>query len=171
MILVLLAVIWAGVLIHWVRTRRPLESLSFGGGSRGALSLGGGPRRAAVVPLHAGLSRGPGAMASIRPNGVQIGTGGVSSDQARQRRRVVLLSVVAFAFVTLVATVAFGGAWLLLHLLADAMLLGYVVAIVAYQREVEAARLQVRPIRRAVDLRPPLVATGTEGRPVLRRAQ
>jgi hypothetical protein len=164
LILVLLGVIWAGVLIHWIRTRRPLESLSFGG-SRGAMTLGRDVRRAPVVPLHVGRNA-----AALRPGGPPVRSYGVSSEDARQRRRLVLLGLGGFAALTLFAAVALGGAFFVLHLLADAMLLGYVVAIVAYQREVEAARLRVRPLHRPMDLRPPLVATGTEGRPVLRRA-
>lgn len=173
LISVLLTVVWAGVLVYWVRTRRPLENLSIGFGSRGAGALGRDIRRAPVVALRGAPAVRPGGAPRGRVVQPVAGAGrsGLSSEQARVRRRAVLVGLAAFALLTLVMAVSLGGAWLVLHLLADAALLGFVVVVVAYQRAVEASRLQVRPLHRAADLRPPLVATGTDGRPVLRRAR
>ena len=48
----------------------------------------------------------------------------------RRRRQEVLGGLVAAAVLTLLCTVAFGGPFLLLHLVADALLVGYVVLLV-----------------------------------------
>lgn len=178
LILVLLAVVWAGVGIHWLRTRRPLESMSFAGVGRGVPS----PRstRAPVVPLRGpvGVRGNPSTgRPATRPGVAPVqtyATRGVSSAQARQRRRMVILGLAGLAFLTLLGAFAGGGAWVALHLLVDVALLTAVVAVVQYQREVEARRLQVRPLRQPMSRQPAmpagrLAATGTDARAVRSR--
>ena len=74
-----------------------------------------------------------------------------------------LIALAGLAFVTLMMAFPGGTPFLLLHLFVDAVLLAYVVAIVQYQREVEAARLRTHPLAPARAPRTTLVASGTAG--------
>ncbi|MFZ4432089.1 MAG: hypothetical protein ACOYOQ_02715 [Microthrixaceae bacterium] len=82
-----------------------------GSGQRNPL----GPAHHNVVELR---DRRP---APVRP---QVSPG------VRRRRQEILGGLAAAAVLTLLCTVAFGGAFLWLHLLADALLVGYVVLLV-----------------------------------------
>ncbi len=87
----------------------------------------------------------------------------VSSEQARVRRRNVLVALIGTAFVSLVGIFVIGGSSvIMLHLLADALLLGFVLLLVQYQRAIELDRTRKLPVYAA----PPqyLSATGTDGR-------
>jgi hypothetical protein len=71
----------------------------------------------------------------------------------RKRRQEVLTVLGASAVLTLLAAVAFGGPFLLLHLLADALLIGYVVLLNQVTQQAPVVRpaagpaLAPRPIR------------------------
>lgn len=90
----------------------------------------------------------------------------------RKRRQEVLTVLGATAVLTLLCTVAFGGVFLILHLLADVLLVTYVV-LLNQANQAAAARagsFGADPVVRA-DLRPDAVHTATVGRttPVPRR--
>jgi len=90
-----------------------------------------GPAHSNVVDLR---DRRP---APVRPQ---------ASPGVRRRRQEVLGALGAFAVLTLLCTVAFGGAFLWLHLLADVLLVGYVVLLV--QATNAAAARAARPVVR-----------------------
>ena len=94
----------------------------------GARPTGSAPRRrdANVIDLR--------AHAPARPR---------VSPAARKRRQDVLVMLGAAAVLTLLCTVAFGGPFLLLHLLADALLVSYVVML---NRTAQAPVRQHRPV-------------------------
>ena len=64
-----------------------------------------------------------------------------TSIDARRRRRRILVSLIVGALATFVLAVYFGGFALVVHLLIDAMLLGYAMLLVQHQRTREE-RLQ-----------------------------
>lgn len=75
------------------------------------------------------------------------------SPAVRRRRQEILVGLGAAALLTLVCTVAFGGPFLLLHLLADALLLAYVAAL-AKVNQAPAARQHAGSELRSVQLQP-----------------
>lgn len=147
-------------------------------------------KRAPVVPLRAGVL--PGTTSGVTPirGGSVVGppghsltaparhpqqpamsrqhhaaehSRGVSSEQARIRRRNVLAVLVASAFFSLAGVFAVGGSnMIVLHLFTDALLLGFVLLLVQYQRAIELDRTRKLPVYAT----PPqfLSATGTDGR-------
>lgn len=70
-----------------------------------------------------------------------------TADQARTRRRNVLISLAATALFTLVLAVMLGGFFIALNLLFDVALLGYVVLLVRHQQATQGRINKVRPIR------------------------
>ena len=66
----------------------------------------------------------------------------VSSEQARLRRRKVLLSLIGIVMFTLLMAIVVGGAFIAVNLFVDSIFLGYVLLLVQYQREIEASRQQ-----------------------------
>lgn len=174
-LLVFLAIVWAGVGVYWFRTRMPSgPSLSFGSARRsggGALALLAGPARGngSVVALRrpAGPTMGTAPGRSLAPvgNGRQMPSmgRGISSQQARLRRRNVLVTLAAISVATLILVFTVGGTGIIaLHLLADALLLGFVLALVQYQREIEHERTLSRPVYAAPRTTSGLAATGTD---------
>jgi hypothetical protein len=169
-LLVLLAIVWAGVGVYWLRTRgSSTPSLSIGSYSRRLSVLNPSQSRAQVLPLRGGSGVGGGLspMASLGP-ARQFGAGtvrtgrSVSSEQARLRRRNVLVGLVGFSVVTLVAAVMVRSTpMILLHLIADALLLGFVLLLVQYQRAIELERTMSRPVYAAPPQRR-LASTGTD---------
>lgn len=157
-VLVLLGVIWAGVLAHWVKTRKANTGISIGNYSR-RLAVLDRSERGAVVPLRP-ASRGASAFGAAvggttAHHPVGAANGRVSSGVARQRRRRVLIALGAAAFVTLVLALSAGGMWVMVHLLVDAMLLGFVLLVVQYHRAIEEHQIRARPAHR-----PAMGATG-----------
>ena len=176
-ILVFLAIVWAGVGVYWLKTR------SSEGPTLGAAMT---KRSALVLPLRGlgsavdGLAP-PGLKRSQVPPRVSAQPGHsltqpatrsdpatrlsrtTTSDQARRRRRSLLLTLFAVAAATLGAAVTVGGTVLILaHLGADALLLGFILLLVQYQREIELDRTQNLPVY--AEPRGNLAATGTYGR-------
>lgn len=171
MFLVLLAIVWAGVGVYWYRTRTPATpSMSIGNYSKRLSVLGGSERSsglagiggADVVQLR-GTPVGP--MGSPRsPRSPQVRAGrGITSAQARIRRRNVLVALASASVLSLLAVFAVGGTALILaHLVIDALLLGFVLALVQYQREVEYQRTLQRPVYATAQRPASLAATGTD---------
>ena len=186
-LLVFLAIVWAGVGLYWLKTRGAATPAALGRNSRRGSSLDAtmSKRSASVLPLR-GLGPSVDVMPSRAarrqvPAGVpahpghsltQPATHGdrttrpvptITSDQARRRRRALLLTLFALAALTLVGAATIGGTALILaHLAADALLLGFILLLVQYQREIELDRTRNLPVY----AEPPstLVATGTDGR-------
>lgn len=167
--LVLLAIVWAGVGVYWYRTRTPATpSMSIGSYSKRLSALGGLDRSsgfgsrggAEVVPL-----RGTPVVPAVAPPAPQVRSGRqVTSAQARVRRRNVLVTLAGASVLSLLAVFAFGGATLILvHLVVDALLLGFVLALVQYQRAVEYERTLQRPVYAPARRTASLAATGTDG--------
>lgn len=141
-----LAVVWAIVLAPAALRRlsdlrrvdpvnsfhRQMSSLHRPGPGRpspGRPATAGRPSASARPGAHG--ARRPGAAAGR--NVIDLRTHAAArprvSAAARKRRQDVLVMLAAAALLTLVCTVAFGGAFLLLHLLADALLVAYVVLL------------------------------------------
>lgn len=191
-LLVFLAIVWAAAGIYWLRTRAPQANLSLGGGVRrlGALDVISTRRSSAPVvalrgpmgahsptsnPAQPGVTHLRPQSSPTRPGhsltdpARQAAPGsvpqrtGVTSEQARHRRRNVLLGLAAAAALSLVGVFTIGGVgMILLHLFLDAALLGFVMLLVQYQRAIELDRTQNLPVYAAP--RDPLASTGTDGR-------
>lgn len=77
----------------------------------------------------------------------------VASPAVRRRRQEVLGALVAAAVLTLLCTIAFGGAFIWLHLLADVLLVAYVYLLVqAVNASAGVGRATVEELRHVVDL-------------------
>ena len=90
------------------RTARPVQSRPM---QRPTAARYGGPVQRPSAPR-----RGPAARTIVSP-------------RVQRRRQDVLIVLVAVAVLTLLCAVAFGGAFLALHLLADVLLVGYVLLL------------------------------------------
>jgi hypothetical protein len=126
LVLLGLAVVWAVVLLP--------EAIRKFSGARGGDSIRSfnhqlsslqrpGSRPAAGVPS------GRSNVIDMRSRSQQSPAPRSVSPAVRRRRQEVLASLGAAAVLTLLCTVAFGGAFLMLHLLADALLVTYVVLL------------------------------------------
>ena len=73
-----------------------------------------------------------------------------NTEQARTRRRNVLVGLAAGALFTLVLAVMFGGAFIALNLVVDVALLGFVILLVRHQKASQDRVNKVRPIRPAL---------------------
>ena len=107
--------------------------------------------RAVVVPIHQPFTSWDHAYnqpghSLVEPPLDRIKKGSnpmeVSSEQARLRRRKVLLSLIGIVMFTLLMAIVVGGAFIALNLFADSIFLAYVLLLVQYQREIEASRQQ-----------------------------
>ena len=166
-LLVFLAIVWAVVGVYWLKTRVPSPSLPVGSYTRrlSSLDMMSSQRSASVYQLRGNRAAGPGHSLTQPARVPAPGTrpGRVTSEQARLRRRNVLLGLAAFAAITLVGVFAIGGTTMILvHLLADAALLGFVLLLVQYQREIELERTRNLPVY--AEPRRSLAPTGTDGR-------
>jgi len=72
-----------------------------------------------------------------------------SADQARLRRRNLLVALAAAALGTLVLAATMGGMFIALNLLVDVVLLGFVILLVRHQKVSQDRAQKVRPIRPA----------------------
>lgn len=159
MLLVILGIVWIAVLAYWFNTRTSSGN-SLGGltDRLGSLERVLGHRTGStnVVPLHnlphavrgpmasgGGLTNsGPlkGGIAQRLPQARQMSRNGVSSAQARVRRRNVLFGLLGLAFVTLLMGITARGTWMTLHLVVDAAVVGYLGMVLGYQREMDRAK-------------------------------
>ena len=155
-ILIALALLWGIVLVPpWIKKRShrstSVDALDAFSQRLSRLDRSStGPGRAPVVPLRPALApntraRPPGDP-MVAP-GPAAGAIPQTPNDARRRRRGVTIALGATAFATLLLAIAAGGAFIVLHLLVDAALLGYVILLVQYQRRLEEVRHKVRPIR------------------------
>lgn len=187
MVLIILAIIWAAVLVPpWLRnrdTRRGSRTDSMHGfrsqlstmgrqnGGRG----GRGGRGADVFPIRPAARPAPSQLSGPVPGHSLVARAEarngseersvrrapqdwgeqmprhivMSRAEARRRRRNILFVLMGLAGVTFLAAVAVQGAFLVLHLLADLVLIGYITLLVQHQRRAEERRAKVRPIRPA----------------------
>ena len=184
-LLVFLGIVWAAVGIYWLRTRMPALNLSVGTYARRLGTLDAAPARrpvgtvASLRSVGGSLGSGVTELRPRTPSGPpghsltapavapQPGSGpvrSVTSEQARLRRRNVLVGLAGFAAITLIGVFAIGGATMIIvHLIADALLLGFVMMLVQYQRAIELDRTKNLPVLAAPRDRQ-LQATGTDGR-------
>ncbi len=165
-ILIALALLWGIVLVPpWIKKRshRSTSADAMAAFSQQLSRLDRGSvdtSRAPVLPLRpaatGSMANGPTpaerqAALHARPGTVAVPR---SADDARRRRRTVLLALAAAAFVTLLGAIGIGGGFVVLHLLVDIAMLGYVILLVQYQRQLEEVQHKVRPIRPVQTTRP-----------------
>lgn len=139
---------------------------------QGARTVHAGPGhqgQARVPQLHAAPAHGhPGHSLTAparRAAPATLARETISSEKARIRRRNVLVGLFGLAAITLVGAFVIGGAQLILaHLVADALLLGFILLLVQYQREIELDRTRNLPVYAEPRAQQPLAATGTDGR-------
>lgn len=162
-----LAILWFGAGVYWLRTRVGTPSIISGRHSS-RMRIRRTPR-AVVVPIHQPFAKWeqsyqPGHSLVEPPlDKIQKGSNpmDLSSEQARLRRRKVLLSLIGIVLFTLLLAIVVGGAFIAMNLFADSIFLGYVLLLVQYQREVEASRQEDRPVYSSVGVG--FAATGTDG--------
>jgi hypothetical protein len=157
-----LAVVWAIVLLP--------EALRKFAGSRNGDSIRSFNHQLSVLDRSGGVR--PSAATGARSNVIDFASRGravgprpsvrVTPPSVRKRRQEVLTVLGAAAVLTLLGTVAFGGIFLAFHLLADLLLVAYLVALVQVNQQAEVRRAEPRPSHVAV--RP-----ATVGQPVARR--
>ena len=146
MLLIALAVLWVGAGVYWLRNRITAPSLALSNTtSRFRMRRSA---RAVVVPLHnsqqylgAGLQPGHSLVEpplDSRQKGMNPME--LTSEQARIRRRKVLLALGGAVLLTLFLAIVAGGGFIALHFFTDALLFLYVWALVQYQREIEQSR-------------------------------
>lgn len=166
-LLVALAILWFGAGVYWLRTRVGTPSMALGSHSS-RMRIRRAPR-AVVVPIHQPFatweeSYQPGHSLVEPPlDRIQKGSNPMdqSSEQARLRRRKVLLSLIGVVLFTLLLAIVVGGAFIAMNLFADSIFLGYVLLLVQYQREIEASRQEQRPVYSSAGVG--FAATGTDG--------
>jgi hypothetical protein len=149
-VLLLLALLWAAVLVPpWIKSRGGrrqgprdpylvLSSTLPPLGERGSVS-------GQVVPLRS-PSQGT-TEAGGQP--AQYFGPASSAEQARMRRRNILVGLAGAALGTLILAVVMGGLFIFLNLLVDVALLGYVILLVRFQQASQDRMNKVRPIRPA----------------------
>jgi len=157
-----LAVIWAIVLLP--------EALRKFAGSRNGDSIRSFNHQLSVLDRSGGGR--PTAVPASRSTVIDLATRGAVAGQrsaarvtppsVRKRRQEVLTVLGAAAVLTLLGTVAFGGIFLGLHLLADVLLVAYLVALVQVNQQVAVRR--AAPSHSHVAVRP-----APAGEPVARR--
>ena len=166
MLLIALAILWLGAGIYWLRNRITAPSLALSNTtSRFRMRRSA---RAVVVPLynsqqHTGVGLQPGHSLVEPPlDSRQKGMNPMelTSEQARIRRRKVLLALGGAAVFTLFLAIVAGGGFIALHFFADALLFLYVWALVQYQREIEQSRKAVLQTSSSGSLG--FAATGTD---------
>ncbi|CAN5817457.1 hypothetical protein BH24ACT3_BH24ACT3_18170 [soil metagenome] len=139
--LFIIVLLWAVALVPpWLRSRRegrPSDSIVSFRQQLSVLERTTPGNHGAVTHLApyraAGAPRSPGAHAVAK-----------NRRMARKRRRDVLFTLVAAAGITLVLAVVLGGAVVLLHLLVDALLAGYVTLLLRMQQQVVERDQKVR---------------------------
>jgi hypothetical protein len=158
LVLVILAVIWAAVLLPpYLQNRsesRPADSIST---FRNQLSVL--ERRSTMVVPGA-----PGAVRSA-PRAVQLDRSRMARAEAKRRRRDILVTLLAAAGLTLVLGLVLPQV-LLLHLLIDALLGAYVALLVRQRRLAEERSAKVRylaPARRPQPATPQLALRRSVG--------
>jgi Flp pilus assembly protein TadB len=158
-LLIILAVVWAVYLVSWARSRtehRSVNSISTFSKHLSVLERttpgwASAPTRIAGSPAPqratVSLARPAFAPTAYRP----AGSPAMTRQQARERRKNVLFGLAGGVLVTLALTVVLGGPFLYLQLLADALLVGYVVLLAQTQRIVVERQSKVRYLQQPVE--------------------
>lgn len=146
-VLILLAIVWAIVLVPpFVRNR---SEGRFGSSvtsfQQGLDVLGRATPGSSLAPLRRTRDVPPGP-------GMPLGR-----SAARKRRRDVLFALAGTAAFTFLLAVAFGGSMLLVHLLADAALGGYVFLLVQMRKMAAERAVKVRYLAAPPQSQPTLV--------------
>ena len=138
MVLLILAVIWAAVLVPpWLQNRRenrPSDSIA---SFRQQLSV---LQRA--TPGHPGTN--PRVARFAGDVAVAARHAAMRRAEIRKRRRDVFLTLLGAAAVTLPMAVVLGGPVWMLHLAVDALLLGYVAMLIQLQQRAAEREVKVR---------------------------
>jgi hypothetical protein len=143
-LLFLVAVGWAIYVAAWVRSR---------GERRGVNSISSFSKHLSVLERTSPARVGPGGSGERRPTGrpepifpaanYVPARASMSRSDARRRRRNVLYALAATAVATLVLIPFAGSAMILLHLLADVLLVGYIGLLIRTQRLAAERRVKV----------------------------
>lgn len=150
-VLILLAVVWAVVLVPpFLRHRETLRPSSSVSSFRQGLDVLG---RSAPSAASSGASFAP-----VRRSSGPVGPGAPRGRAGvRKRRRDVLLTLAGLAGFTILLAAAFGGAFIFLQLVTDVVLVGYVYLLVQMRKlSVEQAH-KVRYLAPQAPARPRLV--------------
>lgn len=155
-VLILLAIVWAIVLVPpLVRNRADLRPGSSVSSFRQDLAVIGRttPTSSLRPPTLPGMASahaaGPGAPLPGTPSG---------RSAARKRRRDVLFTLGGLAGFTFLLALAFGGPMLMLHLLVDVALAGYVYLLVQMRKLAEEQAVKVRYLAAPPQSQPRLVS-------------
>jgi hypothetical protein len=142
-VLFILAIVWAVYLGSWIRSRQE---------NRGVNSITSFSKHLSVLertsPARAGIDA-PHRMGVRRPTPIYPAVGyqprpTMSLAQARRRRKAVLQGLASAAVATLLLALVMGTPALVLHLLVDACLAGYVVLLARTQRLAAERKAKVR---------------------------
>lgn len=159
-VLILLAIVWAIVLVPpLVRNRASLRPGSSVSSFRQDLAVIGRttPTGSSRPPARPGPAPALPAAPGARRVAPLAGTPGGRA-AARKRRRDVLFTLGGLAGFTFLLALAFGGPMLLLHLLVDAALAGYIFLLVQMRKLAEEQAVKVRYLAAPPQSQPRLVA-------------
>lgn len=161
LVLVILALIWAAVLVPpYLQNRRetrPGDSIAT---FRTQLSVlertTPGGRSGSLARLDVGRYEAPRYVppAARRRPAASPSQVAMRRAEARRRRRDVFLTLLGAVGVTLVLAVALGGSVWMLHLLVDVVFAGYVIMLVSLQQQSIQAEQKVRYLRPAPNRAP-----------------
>ena len=159
-VLILLAIVWAIVLVPpLVRNRADLRPGSSVSSFRQDLAVIGRTtptssfRPSSLPGVGHAIPSGPSARAAAPLAGTPSGRAA-----ARKRRRDVLFALGGVAGFTFLLALAFGGPLLLLHLLVDVALAGYLYLLVQMRKMAEEQAVKVRYLAAPPQSQPRLVA-------------
>jgi hypothetical protein len=156
-VLILLAIVWAIVLVPpLVRNRADLRPGSSVSSFRQDLAVIGRTTPTSAFRPSSLPAIGPGAP-SARSAAPLAGTPSGRA-AARKRRRDVLFALGGVVGFTFLLALAFGGPLLLLHLLADGALAGYLYLLVQMRKMAEEQAVKVRYLAAPPQSQPRLVA-------------
>ncbi len=160
LILFILAVVWAIVIASWLRSRHE---------TRGVNSISTFSKHLSVLERTSPARVGPGGSGERRPSGrpepifPAVGyvptRAAMSLPDARRRRRNVLGALAGAAVATLVLIPFMGSTMVVVHVLADLLLVGYIGLLIRTQRLAVERRDKVHylPTRSTTVVEPQLV--------------
>ena len=159
LVLVILALIWAAVLVPpYLQNRRetrPGDSIAT---FRTQLSVlertTPGGRSGSLARLDVGRYEPPRYVPPASRRSTSPSHVAMRRAEARRRRRDVFLTLLGAVGVTLVLAVALGGSVWMLHLLVDVVFAGYVIMLVSLQQQSIQAEEKVRYLRPAPNRAP-----------------
>jgi hypothetical protein len=144
LILFILAVVWAIVIGSWLRSRHE---------TRGVNSISTFSKHLSVLERTSPARVGPGPSADRRPQGrpepifpaasYSPTRASMSLVDARRRRKNVLIALAGVAVATLVLIPFMGSTMVLLHVVADVLLVGYIGLLIRTQRLAAERRVKV----------------------------